>query len=157
MSEKGQGSKPKKSEGSLPEPIRQLLNKTSIPEKDRRLIEVQIASYFKGPLPHPDILREYESIVPGGAERIFARFEKQSDHRMQLEDFAIREELKQSSRGQIFGLVISLFGLGAAVALALMGHEIIAATLAGGTIVSLATVFIIGKAKQATPDNSANK
>lgn len=129
----------------IPESIKSLLEKANIPQNEKRLIAIQIASYFKGPLPPPDILRQYNDIVKDGAERIFNRYEAQSSHRMQLEDHAVKEELKQSSRGQLFGFVISIFGLGLAGLLAYLGHEAIAGIIGGSTIVSLATVFVVGK------------
>ena len=40
---------------------------------------------FHGPLPPPDIIREYESILPGSADRIFALAESEAVHRRELE------------------------------------------------------------------------
>jgi hypothetical protein len=36
---------------------------------------------FQGPLPHPQILSQYDQIVPGSAERIISQWESQSRHR----------------------------------------------------------------------------
>ena len=54
-----------------------------------KLIQLQQSTSFSGPLPHPEILERYNSAVPGGAERIIAMAEKQSDHRMRLESSAL--------------------------------------------------------------------
>ena len=144
-----EGALPKKEKKEpeivIPEQIKSILEKASIPQKERQLIATQIASFFRGPLPPPDLLNAYNSVVDNGAERIFQRFEKQSEHRMKLETHAVTEELKQSSRGQIFGFIISLFGLTLAALMAWLGHETFAAILGGGTIVSLAAVFVVGK------------
>ena len=42
-----------------------------------------------GPIPSPQILQQYNNIVPGAAERIIRMAEKQSDHRMALENAGI--------------------------------------------------------------------
>ena len=74
--------------------------------------------------------------------------EKQSNHRLNLEDHAIKEELRQSGRGQIFGFILGLIGLGLAATLALFGHETIAGIFGTTTILGLVTVFVIGKKTQ---------
>ena len=43
-------------------------------------------SSFSGPIPPPDILKGYNDVVKDGAERIIAMAEKQSNHRMILEN-----------------------------------------------------------------------
>lgn len=78
--------------------------------------------------------------------------EKQSAHRIQLEDHAIREELQQSRRGQNFGFALGVLGLILATVLALMGHEVIAGIFGTTTIVGLVTVFVIGKRAQQKED-----
>ena len=68
---------------------------------------------FSGPLPSPQMLAEYNTVVSNGAERIFKTFEQQVTHRMELDnknisiqEYAIKQQFRQSSRGQIFGFVI---------------------------------------------------
>jgi uncharacterized membrane protein len=61
-----------------------------------------------GPLPSPETLRQYEDLLPGTAERIISMAERQSAHRIDLESTVVREQLKDSKRGQFIGLVIAL-------------------------------------------------
>lgn len=75
--------------------------------------------------------------------------EKQSIHRMDLENHTIREELSQSRYGQMFGFILGILGLASAVALALYDHEVVAGIIGGATLVSLVTVFVVGKKAQA--------
>jgi uncharacterized membrane protein len=132
----------------IPEEILKILERSQMPQKEKQLLLVQIATQFKGPLPHPDILRQYGIIVPNGAERIFNGFEKQTDHRIQLEDFAIKNQIKQSGRGQIFGFITAILCLGLSTALALLGHEITASIIGGTTVLGLVTIFVVGKKEQ---------
>src|SRR5690606_22269969 len=50
----------------------------------KKRAQVQISS-FTGPLPPPEILKSYDSIVDGAASRIIKMAEIQADHRRALE------------------------------------------------------------------------
>lgn len=49
---------------------------------------------FEGPLPHPEILKQYDATVPGLAERIVAMAEKEQEARLEI----AKEDAKQKSR-----------------------------------------------------------
>lgn len=127
------------------EPILKIIQNNKIPDKQKAVL---IASYFSGPIPPPDTLKEYDSVVENGAERIFRVFENQSAHRMDLEQFAVKHQIKQSGRGQIFGLIIALVCIALATLLALFGQTIVASVIGGTTVVSLAATFMIGRSSQ---------
>lgn len=126
----------------LPEPKRSEIIKAIIG------ISIKRSSLFSGPIPPPEILKGYNEIIRDGAERIFEMAEKQSNHRITLEAEVIKEELRQSSRGQIFGFILGFVGLGLATALAILGHEAIAGIFGTTTLIGLVTVFVIGKKSQ---------
>ncbi|MDN4164742.1 DUF2335 domain-containing protein [Cytophagales bacterium LB-30] len=115
------------------------------------------ASSFSGPIPPPELLKGYNEVVKDGAERILQMAEKQSNHRIQLENHAVREELKQSRLGQIFGFTLGLIGMLLASALAFYGHETIAGIFGTTTIIGLVTVFVIGKKSQQNELSEKNK
>ncbi len=139
---------------SIPDQLKPILK--DLPEEQQKVIinaviENKIqhsSSLFKGPVPPPDILEGYNKVVINGAERILSMAEKQSYHRMQLENYAIKGEIKQSKTGQIFAFVLAILGLGLATFLEFYDHTTIAGILASTTIVGLVTVFIIGKKAQ---------
>ena len=105
-------------------------------------------SSFSSPIPPPNILKGYNDIIPNGAERIIAQSEIQLNHRINLENFAVKAELKQSGRGQIFGFILGVIVLGLATILALYGHETIAGIFGTTTIGALVTVFVLGQKAQ---------
>ncbi len=85
------------------------------PEKEKKLPQavatravVTREVIFSGPLPPPAILRQYESILPVSAERIFKMAEQQHNHRMHLEKEVIGGDVKRSNRGLICGTVVML-------------------------------------------------
>ncbi|GHT31390.1 membrane protein [Bacteroidia bacterium] len=111
-------------------------------------ISIQQASMFSGPVPPPEILKGYNEIIPNSAERMLVMAEKQLGHLIEIENHAIKEELKQSRLGQLFGFILGLVGFGLATFLAFFGHETIAGIFGTTTIVGLVTVFVLGKKVQ---------
>lgn len=128
---------------------------TSLPEDKRKKalniltsLSVSRSSSFRGPLPPPSVLSEYNQVVDNGAERILKMAENQSGHRIELEKLAIKEELKQSSNGQKYGFILAILGIISALVLALLGHDAVAGIFGTTTIIGLVAVFVIGKNKQ---------
>lgn len=112
-----------------------------------QIIERKITAH-QGPLPQWEDLKKYGQIIPNGADRIMTMAEKQQEHRMALENKAIGEQLSQSKRGQIFGLLIGLTAIIGGVVCIMTGHEWSGAFLGGGGLTGLVSVFVIGKNKQ---------
>lgn len=80
------------------------------------------AEFFAGPLPPPAIFQEYESVLPGSADRILAMAEKQSAHRQDLETRALETNAYTARWGQRFAFVLGLLGIVGAVVLVVMGR-----------------------------------
>lgn len=105
-------------------------------------------SLHSGPIPSPDSLGKYNSIIPNGADRIMKMAERQQEHRMKIEDKVITSQSKQSILGQIFGLFIGVLGIAGGVILGIYGNPYVGGVIGGGTVVSLVTVFVLGKKYQ---------
>lgn len=112
--------------------------------KSASITQIQ-AEMWSGPLPPPERLAEYDHIQPGLADRLVTMAEKQQDHRQQLENHAIRSQLRQSALGQWFALILGLAAISAAAWLGLSDHVTVACTIAGPTIIALAIAFLKGK------------
>lgn len=100
------------------------------------------------PLPDAETLIQYNSVIPNGADRIMSMAEKQQNHRISIETQVIISQNKQSGLGQVFGLIIGLFGISCGTFLAYSGEPTVGGIIAGGTVVSLVSVFVIGKTRQ---------
>lgn len=111
-------------------------------------VEIHREERHEGPLPAPKTLKEYDEIIPNGAERIVAVFEKQAAHRMNLEKIVVKRQTFQSLLGQIFGFVIAVIFLIAGIFLVNGGHETAGIAVFGFDIIGLAAVFVIGKTSQ---------
>jgi len=144
----------------IPEQLKSILTDTEIPENKKitiiSLFVGSIRGSFKGPIPPPKILKDYNEAVKDGAERVVAMAEKQLHHRIQLEDYTIKESLKQSKAGQIFGFILGFAGLLSASILALLGHETTAGIFGTTTIVGLVAVFVWGgkSSQKDSPDKN---
>ncbi len=66
---------------------------------------LQSIQHFSGPLPSPEILKEYNEILTDAAERIFKMAEKAQDHYEVTERKIVDLEIKKVSRGQIFAFI----------------------------------------------------
>ena len=65
------------------------------------------AVHFSGPIPPPELLIKYNDALPGGAERIMAMAENQSQHRQQLERLVIEANCRVQKTAPIYGFVIA--------------------------------------------------
>jgi len=134
---------------NLPKELETILQ--GIPEKKqkevRRVVKRILVhqSSFSGPIPPPEVLSGYNTIVPNGAERIAAMAEKQAAHRINIEDFAVKEGFKQSGRGQIYGFILGLVALLVAVWLGSQGHDWLGGVIATTTIGAFLTAFVLDK------------
>jgi uncharacterized membrane protein len=101
----------------------------------------QMTQMYTGPLPHPSILKQYDQVMPGLAERIVKMAENQSGHRMVLErasvesDFAARQkQFRLTLFGQVASFVISMTGILAGVYVAIHGKEWVGGIVGAGGI-----------------------
>jgi uncharacterized membrane protein len=94
-----------------------------------------------GPLPHPSILRGYEDIQPGFADRVIAMAEKQQEHRMELEKEQRRDQQTQSKCGQWMAFFLALVGLLGSIYIMVSGYPLTGSLFGGGGLVGLLTVF----------------
>ena len=93
-----------------------------------------VESQFSGPIPPPDIIKGYEEVLPGAAERILSMAEKQSAHRQDMERIMVKSESRDSLLGVIFAFLLGFGCIIAAVIIAIMVPNIggaIAASIFG--------------------------
>src|SRR3990167_2352961 len=110
--------------------------------KNMRVTEV--SQSFSGPLPPPEILRKFDEVVPGAAERIIKMAEDQSIHRKELEKKVIDSDIARSKWGQILGFVIAITGLAVSAIIVVYGNAIAGGIIGVGTLASLVGVFMYG-------------
>ena len=161
MSNNKQSNQPSK--GKIPEELQELEQELENinPKvfegltKNKKLEILQSLSFtliqeksHSGPLPDAETLIKYDSVIPEGADRIMKMAENQQSHRISIESSLLSSQSYQSKLGQIFGLIIGLAGIGCGTYLASIGQDVVGSIIAGGTVVSLVSVFVLGKKAQ---------
>lgn len=90
------------------------------------------ATITSGPLPQPQMVREYEDILSGSTDRIIKMAEQQAAHRQRWEMKSLEGAQKATSRSQWFGFVAALAAIGAATYLAANGAPMFISIMLGG-------------------------
>ena len=87
---------------------------------DAEIHTITASQYYSGPLPHPDIMKGYDELVPGAAERILSMTEKEQSHRHELETRMVESEIKDGKRGMVFAFILSFSAIIAAIVIAIV-------------------------------------
>lgn len=103
-----------------------------------------VQSSFAGPIPPPEVIKGYESVLPGSAERLMKMAEKEQQHRFEIDNLLTKGYLSLNVRGQILGFMIVIALIVAIVYLTVEGHEYVAGGLTV-VAVSLAVIFVLRK------------
>jgi len=80
---------------------------------------------YSGPLPPPIVLRQLEDILPGSAERIFAQFELQAEHRRRSETTVLASNAFSQKLGAVSAAIIGIGGTSGGIWLVAHGESII--------------------------------
>ncbi len=116
--------------------------------KDKQAVLVagitQIQS-FSGPIPPPEIMQGYESILPGSANRILIMAENQSAHRIDMEKSIVKRSLNQKTLGLVMASVLAIAILGMVVYFAILGLVWLAGVLATTSLLGVLIVLVLGK------------
>jgi uncharacterized membrane protein len=127
-------------------------------------ISVEEESYYRGPIPPPSLVSEYEKILPGSFDRILKLTEGNAQHRIEIdkhkmgmEKKLVPESIKLRRSGQNKAFFISILGIIAVVFCAFIGQTTIGSILAGTTLISLVPNFIAGIKKDKEKQNKIKK
>ena len=126
--EEGSSAAAAPSLGDLPSALAELLQRPEAAQGDPAFLlsvtELAMTlSAYAGPIPPPEVARQWNDLVPGAAERFLAMAEKQSDHRQDLERIAVASGHRRSWLGLWLGFVISVLFLVCSAVLIATGHD----------------------------------
>ncbi len=108
----------------------------------QQITQTRYEEHYSGPLPHPNILAQYDNLAPGCAAQIIDQFVEQSKHRRSLEAKVIDHEISQSSKGLYAGLLIAIIGLVGGLYVVSQGYEIAGLTTVIAAVGGLAGLFV---------------
>ena len=110
-------------------------------------------SMYSGPLPHPEMLREYAMIVKDAPERIFKMAESQNKHRIEIEKTYITGNMKLEQLGVLFGLIIPVAGMICGTIIAISGYGLWGFSSIIATLLPSSGSYIYGKIKNSKKKN----
>lgn len=114
---------------------------------------------YQGPIPHPEVLRGFNELVPGSAERLISLAENESTHRRSMEVMTANANInlqqqqldmgkyqqqavfRSDAIGQILGAVVSMCCIGGAVYLAMHNQPWVAGALCGLPLAAIIKAF----------------
>ena len=124
----------------------QLAKKTKHKEFEPVVRELkQLVEIFKGPLPPPSILKQYNTIDPTFADRIVKMAESEQEHRKNMDIRSLEGQFRERRIGQVFGLIIGTIAIVGGVVASLSGAEISGGFIGFGGVIGLVAVFVIGR------------
>ena len=95
-------------------------------------------------LPPPEVLQEYERLMPGVTKLLIEKAIQNQQNRTENERRALTIYNLKSFAGLIFGFLIGVFGMGGGFYLTMKGYNIIGFIFSSSTLVTLVMSFIYG-------------
>jgi uncharacterized membrane protein len=101
-------------------------------------VRLEVERQWHGPLPRPEVLAQYEQLLPGSAERILVMAEKAATGEIDTADRLASAEIEGARTGQILAFTLTLFAFAAAVVFFALGNR-----WAGVAFTSVPVVMLI--------------
>lgn len=108
----------------------------------------QVSTSYSGPLPSPEMLKQYDEIAPGAAKLFIETFRDQAHHRMELEKAYLKSDRRRSWGGLVAGFVIAMTALCGGMTLVYFGHDLAGTTLGTSGLGGLVGTFVYGTRSQ---------
>lgn len=108
---------------------------------------------FSGPIPHPEIFRQYGEVLPDAPERILRVFEEDSKHVREITMAALNAQRADNRRAHWMAWSLIFSGLFLTGFLAYIGKEWLATTVAGTTLAGTIMGFFGKKRSNKPTDN----
>jgi uncharacterized membrane protein len=137
-----------KAEESVVTKTSEILQSDASINTEKTIQVAQYADFFQGPLPHPNLLRQYNDIVPGFAQEVTNAMIQQSQHRREIEKLVIQSKIDQAKRGQYIAAFVTTLFVGLGTYMVKTGHPTEAAVIVGINLTALIGVFITNKESQ---------
>ena len=112
-----------------------------------QLLSVQREA-FTGPLPPPALLRGYEDVLPGAADRIIRMAEQQAQHRQHLERIVVEGGSRRANTGMWLGFIIAILFLGVSAGLIAADRQVAGVILGSVDLTAPVGVFVFGRIDQ---------
>lgn len=135
-------------------PVEELEEKLSdvldqVPDPARREIRQLFLAFarYQGPLPPPQMFRDYEDVLPGAADRIIAMTEKEQSHRHRWEADALRADRWYRMAGLSAGWTVAVSLAAAAAASGVWGDWRVGCALAATSATAMVWKLVQGRSE----------
>jgi uncharacterized membrane protein len=102
-----------------------------------------VHQHFSGPLPPPAVLKQYDDVAPGSAERIIMKFESQTEHRIRLESIVVWTGSIKELGGLVCGFTIAMTAIVGGIYTALQGLPFLGGSLSFTGLAALVGAFLM--------------
>ena len=93
------------------------------------------------------MLKGYEEVLDGAAERILKMAEYEALHRRETEYFELRSDAKLETRGQVFGFVLAVVSLTGGMVLIGLDKTLLGTAAVIGAVAGLSGLFVWARGK----------
>ena len=144
--------------GALEEGLEPVLKGTNLRQETKKEIVATVVRTFvrheayQGPIPHPEHLAGYETVLVGSANRIIGMAEKEQIHRQGLESRVLKWSVFGEVFGQTSGVSVSFSLIAGAVYCAYVGATAVGVMLVGASATGFVSILVTrGKRSGETP------
>lgn len=120
---------------------------TATQNKNSTLIQQSSLSY-SAPIPPPQMFEEYDRVLPGSAERILSMAEKQTIHRISLEEKVVSSNINKESLGMWMAFLITMTAIIGGIIIILDDKSAAGLQIIITSLVILVGIFIYGRHSQ---------
>ena len=109
---------------------------------------VHRAEFFQGPLPPPTILKGYEEVLPGSADRILKLTEQQRQHQIEMERAIVHSDIWMERLGLAAGFILALILAIGGIWLSAQGKQLTGLAVLTGEMAILVGAFYFAQKKR---------
>lgn len=142
-------NQPEDEEHKLPAAVERVEQQIELlpPQQQQQVMQIlmQKGTSFTGPIPPPDMLIEYQRVMPDLPGRLVTAWEEESAHRRKMERDSLDGQISIAKNSQLYAFVLVILLAIAAFVLAFTGHEWVAGIVFATTILSVLCVYVLGE------------
>jgi uncharacterized membrane protein len=97
---------------------------------------------WQGPLPPPQALEAYDRVVKNGAERVFKQFEKEGNHRRDMEHLHLNAQIRDLMIGKSLAFIFVMSVVGWGIYAVSKGSSIVGGAVVFGALASVVLAFL---------------
>ena len=120
------------------------------PNNKKQLVSTQtsITHISSSPIPSAEELAKYEAVKPGMTDIILSTYQKQVEHRINIENSVIKHKNMNTTIGQVFAFIIAMTAIIAGYMLIKIDKNVIGLGSIITALVGLVVVFIYGRSQE---------